>query len=142
MSFARILSFLAVLVLACGRPAGPAETYRQFAAAVRQGRADVAWTLLSKESRAALDAAARETARRAPGVVPPSGAGLVIGDSAFGSRPLKSALVARESEDRAVVVAEVEGEGKREVALVREDGAWRVVIPPEALAGEGGGQAP
>jgi hypothetical protein len=142
MGFPRVFGFFVLVVLACSRPSGPAETYRQFAAAVRDGRSDLAWTLLSEQSRAALDAAARDAAARAPGIVPPRGQDLVLGDSAFRSPPLKSAIVVRESADAALVAVEVEGAGKREVELRREDGAWRVVIPPAALAGEHGGHAP
>jgi hypothetical protein len=139
--FLRAFGAFVLLALACSRPAGPAETYRLFATAARDGRSDVAWTLLSEGSRAALDAAARDAAARAPGIVPPRGQDLVLGDSAFRSPPLKSALVVRESADAALVAVEVEGAGKHEVEMVREDGAWRVVIPPAALAGERGGQA-
>lgn len=131
-----------LFALACKRPPGPADAYRQFAAAVREGRSDVAWEHLSKGSRAALDAEARALAARAPGVVPARGQDLVLGDAAFRSPPVKSAVVVRESADAAVVAVEVAGEAKREVELVREDGAWRVVIPPAALRGRGGGQAP
>jgi hypothetical protein len=143
MPLARALGALVLLLaLACSRPPGPAETYRKFAAAVRDGRSDVAWALLSEKSRAALDAAARDASARAPGIVPPRGQDLVLGDSAFLSPPLKSAIVSRESADAAVVAVEVEGAAKRDVELVREGAAWRVVIPPAALARERGGQAP
>jgi hypothetical protein len=141
MALLRALGAFALLAVACNRSSSPADAYRQFAAAVREGRADLAWTLLSEKSRAALDADARAAAARAPGIVPPRGEDLVLGDSAFRSRAVKSAIVVRESEGAALVAVEVEGEGRREVELVREGGVWRVVIPADALAGDRGGQA-
>lgn len=140
MSLLRTLGALTLLALACNRSSGPADTYRQFATAVREGRADLAWSLLSEGSRATLDAEARAVAARAPGTVPARGRDLVLGDAAFRSPPVKSAIVVRESQDAAVVAVAVEGEEKREVELVREGGAWRVVIPAGG-AGERGGQA-
>lgn len=127
---------LALLALAasapgCRRPSGPAETYRAFAAAARAGDAEGVWARLSARSREALDARAREVAARAPaGVVPASGKDLVLGDLAAQAPRLRSATVARESQDAAVVAVEVEGSpGAREVSLVREGGVWRVVLP-------------
>jgi hypothetical protein len=130
------LPLAAILVLAslgsigCRRPAGPAETYRAFAAAVRGGDVDAVWSRLSERSRAALDARAKAAAARAGGVVPASGKDLVLGDLAYEAPRLKSVTVLRESPDAAVLSVEVEGTpGGREVSLVRESGVWRVVLP-------------
>jgi hypothetical protein len=127
-----ILLALALLVAAagCRREVGPAERYRAFAAAAREGNADAVWSMLSEDSRAALDERARALAAETPpGVVVPSGRQLVIGDhSARAPRP-KAVVVLRESRDRALVSVEVEGEPAREVTLVREAGVWRVVVP-------------
>jgi hypothetical protein len=125
------LLLLALLATAgCRRPAGPAETYRVFAAAVRAGDADAAWARLSGRSREELDARAKAAAARAGGVVPASGKDLVLGDLAYEAPRLKNVTVLRESQDAAVLSVEVEGAtGAREVSLVRESGVWRVVLP-------------
>jgi hypothetical protein len=115
----------------CRRPAGPAETYRAFAAAARAGDADGVWGRLSARSREVLDARAKEVAARAPaGVIPASGKELVLGDLAAQAARLRAATVLRESRDAAVLSVEVEGAAEaREVSLVREGGVWRVVLP-------------
>lgn len=119
----------AVALAACSRPEGPAESYRRFAAAARAGDADAVWSMLSERSRAALDARASElSARAAPGVIPPSGRELVLGDQAARAPRLRAAVVVRESADTAVVRVEDEAGGAGEVTLAREGGAWRVVL--------------
>ncbi len=129
----RLLPVLALLLLAtagCRRPAGPAETYRAFAAATRAGDADGVWARLSESSRQVLDARARAAAAKAPGVVPASGKELAVGDLAAEAPRVRSVTVLRESRDAAVLSVEVEGKpGAREVSLVREGGVWRVVLP-------------
>jgi hypothetical protein len=124
------LLLLALATAGCRRPAGPAETYRAFAVAVRAGDADAVWARLSERSREALDARAKAAAARAGGVVPASGKDLVLGDLAHEAPRLKNVTVLRESQDAAVLSVEVEGvPGAREVPLVRESGVWRVVLP-------------
>jgi len=118
----------------CRRTAGPAETYRAFAAAARSrgpDAADAVWGMLSARSREILDARAKEIAARAPaGVVPPTGKDLVLGNLALRAARIRSAVVVRESRDAAVVSVEEEGAADaREVSLVREAGVWRVVLP-------------
>lgn len=127
---ALLLLAAALTTAGCRRPAGPAETYRAFAAAARAGDAEAVWAGLSEASRAALEARAKAAAARAGGLVPTSGKDLVLGDLAAQAPRLKSATVLRESQDAAVLAVEVEGApGAREVALVRESGVWRVVLP-------------
>ncbi len=126
----RLLALALLLApLGCRRDEGPAERYAAFAAAAREGDGDAVWSMLSERSRAALDAQARTLAARAPGVVAPSPRQLVLGDLAPGARRQRSVVVVRESRDAAVVAVEVEGAPAREVNLVREGGAWRVVVP-------------
>lgn len=123
----------AVALAACSRPEGPAESYRRFAAAARSGDADAVWSMLAERSRATLDARARDlSSRAAPGVIPPSGRALVLGDQAARAARLRTVVVVRESADTAVVRVEDEAGGKGEVTLVREDGAWRVVLEDAA----------
>jgi hypothetical protein len=125
-----LLLAAALTTAGCRRPAGPAETYRAFAQASRSGDVEGVWTRLSESSRAALDARAKAAAARAGGVVPASGKDLVLGDLAAQAPRLKSATVLRESQESAVLAVEVEGTpGTKEVALVRESGVWRVVLP-------------
>jgi len=122
-----------VLLLAstgCRRDVGPAERYAAFSAAARDGDADAVWSMLSTSSREALETRARALAARAPpGVVAASGRQILLGDLAPRARAPRSVVVVRESRDEAVVAAEVEGQGAREVTLVREGGVWRVVVP-------------
>jgi hypothetical protein len=129
----RVAPLLLLLLAAagCRRPAGPAETYRAFAAAARAGDAEGVWKRLSERSRAALDARARDAAARAPaGVVPANGKDLAVGALGAEAPRIEKATVLRESADAAVVAVEVEGSpGAREVPLVREGGVWRVVLP-------------
>jgi hypothetical protein len=114
----------------CRRDVGPAERYSAFAAAAREGDAEAVWSMLSERSRAALDDRARALAARVPpGTVAASGRQLVLGDLAPRARRPRSVVLVRESRDAAVVKVEVEGEPAREASLVREGGAWRVVVP-------------
>ncbi len=132
LALALVLSLLATG--GCRRKAGPAETYRAFAAAARSrspDAADAVWGMLSARSREALEARAKEIAARSPaGVIPASGKDLVLGSLALRAARIRSAVVLRESRDAAVVSVEEEGAaGAREVSLVREGGVWRVVLP-------------
>jgi hypothetical protein len=122
--------FLALCVAGCRAPEGPAERYRRFSDLAREGKAENAWPMLSSSSRARFEARARELAAQAPaGVIAASGPELLLGDLAVTAPRVKSAMVVRESKDAAVLSVEEEGGTKREVSLVREDGAWRVVVP-------------
>ncbi len=134
MTARRALALLAVLALAaasgCRRDGGPAERYRAFADAARDGKSDDVWTMLSERSRAELDRRAKDLAASVPaGIVAASGRAMVLGDlSALAPAPA-SVVVVRESRDAAVVAVEVAGQPTREVTLVREGGVWRVVVP-------------
>ncbi|HET9595276.1 MAG TPA: hypothetical protein VFP65_06835 [Anaeromyxobacteraceae bacterium] len=123
----------ALLALAPGacarRDAAPDVAYRAFARAVSERDGERAWSMLSADTQAWLEARARAAAQAAPGVVPPSARQLLIGDAALAARPLASALTLRESADRAVVEVTLQGGEKREAELVREGGSWRVRLP-------------
>jgi hypothetical protein len=125
------LVLAALAAAGCRRPAGPAETYRALAAASRAGDVEGVWSRLSARSREVLEARAREAAARAPpGVVPATARELVLGDLAAQAPRIRAVTVLRESGDAATLSVEVEGApGAREVALVREAGLWRVVLP-------------
>lgn len=133
MTTHRPLALLGLLVLcalpACRGEAGPADRYRAFAAAAREGRADEVWSMLSERSRAELDRRAQALAAKAPGVVEASGRQLVLGDLAAAAPPPAEVVVVRESRDAAVVSVTTAGGSPREVSLVREGGVWRVVVP-------------
>jgi hypothetical protein len=90
---------------------------------------DRAWSFLSGDTQAWLEARARAAAQAAPGVVQPGARQLLLGDAALSARPLASALVLRESADRAIVEVTLQGGEKREVELAREGGGWRVRLP-------------
>ncbi len=136
MRRALAVSLAVLLSLACRRAQGPADQYRAFVAAARAGDSDAVWSMLSERSRAALDDRAREVAARAPaGVLPASGRDLVVGDLAAHAGRVQSVVVTRESRDAALLAVRVEGAAEpQEVSLVREGGAWRVVLPGAAPA--------
>jgi histidinol-phosphate/aromatic aminotransferase/cobyric acid decarboxylase-like protein len=123
---------LTMLMPACRRVDGPAEAYRAFAEAARAGDVTAVWERLSERSRETLDARAKALAGRTPaGVVPASGRDLVLGDLARAAPRVEKVLVVRESADVAVVAVTAAGAAAAaEVSLVREGGAWRVVLPP------------
>ncbi len=129
-----LLAALAAAALAaipaCRPEAGPADVYRTFAAAARDGKADDVWAMLSDRARAELDRRARDLAARAPaGVLAASGRALVLGDLSAAAPAPTSVVVVRESRDAAVLSVETEGSPAREVTLVRQGGVWRVDVP-------------
>ncbi|HET8538373.1 MAG TPA: hypothetical protein VFL83_00745 [Anaeromyxobacter sp.] len=134
MTTPRALALLLALALAplpaCRRDVGPADRYRAFADAAREGKADAVWEMLSERSRAELDRRARAVAAKAPpGVIEASGRATVLGDLAAAAPRPTSVVVVRESRDAAVLSVEADGQPAREVTLVREGGVWRVVVP-------------
>ena len=124
------VALLAPCLAACARDPGPEAAYRSLAKAVAERDADMAWSLLSRDSQKRLDALAREAAARAPGVVAPGGRQLLLGDAPLASRPLARVEVASQDGDRAVLLVEEAGRPPRQVSLVRERGGWRVELPP------------
>ncbi len=124
------LLVLAAALAACRRDADPADRYRAFAQAARDGKADDVWNMLSDRSRAELDRRAKALAAQAPpGVIAASGRALVLGDLSALAPPPTSIVVVRESRDAAVLSVEAAGQPAREVTLAREAGVWRVVVP-------------
>ncbi len=127
---------LTLLAIACARQT-PVQAYGSFVPAVRRGDPDKVWAMLSKESRARLDALAKVASAAAPSLVADSGKRLVVGAAADGSAPIaKDGLtLLRESADRAIVKVKDEAGREREVTLVQE-GGWRVdltgLLPPPA----------
>lgn len=130
----RALALLAAAALAvlpaCRRETGPADAYRAFAAAARDGKADEVWAMLSDRSRAELDRREKALAAATPGgVLAASGRATVLGDLSSAAPPPTSVVVVRESRDAAVLSVETEGRPAREVTLVRQGGVWRVDVP-------------
>lgn len=123
------VALAAALALGCRRAEErPDDAYRGFARAVAERDADRAYALLSSDTQAWLEARAKSAAAAAPGVVPPSGRSLLLGDASLAPRPLADVVVLREARDRAVLSVAEDGGAKGEVELVRERG-WRVRIP-------------
>ncbi|HSN90837.1 MAG TPA: hypothetical protein VLS93_06385 [Anaeromyxobacteraceae bacterium] len=122
----------ALLLVAPGcRKSGPEETYRAFAEALRAGEAQKAWSLLSEGSRQALDRRAAELARETGGVVRGAGVALLVGSEARRAPRIASVTVVREGPDEAVLRVADESGDAREVAMAREGGGWRVVLPSD-----------
>jgi hypothetical protein len=125
-----IAAALLLLAPGCRKP-GPEEAYRAFAEALRAGEAQKAWSLLSEGSRKALDARAAELSGATGGVVRDAGAALLVGTEARRAPRIASVTVVREGKGEAVLrVADASGEA-REVAMAREGGGWRVVLPSD-----------
>lgn len=123
-----LLASIVALAPACARELGPEAAYRSFLKAAADRDADRAWNLLSQASQKRLDEKARAAAARAPGVVPPSGRQLLLGDAALQARAATAVAVVSQTGQRAVLRVEVEGAPPREVTLVHE-GRWRVELP-------------
>lgn len=98
-----------------GDPAAAAEALSRFAAAVRSGRLEEAWPLLSARWRARTTPAALAADLAAAGHVGLAAAERVQAALAAGERPAVAG-------DRASLAV---GEGKAAL-LLREGGAWRV----------------
>jgi hypothetical protein len=125
-----LLAAASLAALACRGDAGPADRYRAFAAAARDGKAEEVWSMLAERSRAELDRRAQEVAAKAPpGTVAASGRATVLGDLSAVAPRASRVVAIRESRDAAVLSVELEGEPAREVTMVREGGVWRVVVP-------------
>jgi hypothetical protein len=128
---AALLGLAAALLLVspgCRKP-GPEEAYRAFAESLRAGEAQKAWSLLSEGSRKALDARAAELARETGGIVRESGAALLVGAEARRAPRIASVALVREGPREAVLRVMDEAGATSEVAMAREGGGWRVVLP-------------
>jgi hypothetical protein len=126
--FALAVALFAVLP-ACQRDLPPDATYRALVRAVADRDEAAAWNLLSAATQKRLDDRAQVAAAAAPGVVPPSGRAMLVGDASLGVLPPTSITGVGDAPDRAVLRVEAPGTPARDVVLVREGGAWRVDLP-------------
>jgi hypothetical protein len=113
-------------VLACERPAPrtPVAGYRAFAEALRRSDAHGAWATLSRPTRAALEARARDIATASGGLIKEDPALMVFQS---GTRPAPVGEVkVLQADDRAAVVEVVGARGPQRVALVRDGDEWLV----------------
>jgi hypothetical protein len=122
------VALLAVLP-ACQRDLPPDATYRALVRAIADRDEAAAWNLLSAATQKRLDDRARVAAAAAPGVVPPSGRAMLVGDAGLGVRPPTSITGVSEAPGRAVLRVEAPGSPAEDVVLVREGGGWRVDLP-------------
>lgn len=120
-----------VSVLGCQPADDPAAAYRTFAAALQRGEAPVAWEALSRATREELTAAARAAAVALHKPPPKDGMALAFGDGFVLARKVKKVEVARRDGDRAQLTVTDEKDAQESVAVVREDGAWRVDLGDE-----------
>lgn len=120
----------AAAILSCApRDPPPDAVYRAFVRAAAARDAAAAWPLLSSRTRSWLDARARKAAAEVPGLLPASGQRLLFGDAAGAARPVKAIeLVVRDAERAQLRVTDDAG-AVAAVALVREDGAWKIDLP-------------
>jgi hypothetical protein len=126
--FALAVALFTVLP-ACQRDPPPDATYRALVRAVADRDEAAAWNLLSAATQKRLDDRARVAAAAAPGVVPPSGRAMLVGDASLGVSPPTSITGVGDAPDRTVLRVEAPGSPSRDVVLVREGGAWRVDLP-------------
>lgn len=118
---------LGTLLAACAPDVGePAGAYRRFSDALRQGDGDLAWSLLSDDTRSALDASARRISEATARDKPMTGRQLAFSQPLMLQRRIARIETVEQSSDRARISVVDDAGGRTDVALVREQGGWRV----------------
>jgi hypothetical protein len=116
----------------CGQePPGPEIAYRTFAQAANMANAPVAWSLLSKETRAELDRRAAAVAAAQNGARPLDGKTMAFGEPLLAPREIKSVAVTPEGKDRARLVVTDSTGDVQSIVTVFEEGQWRVDLMDE-----------
>ena len=128
------LLFSLVLLAGCRKAEGPEEAYRRFAQATAKRDAATAWSLLSSESQQALTRAAADVAKAEGREAPKDGRQLLLSDATTLVAPPRDASAVFEGDRTFVVVRDEAGERGR-VAMVKEDGRWRVDLSRELRPG-------
>jgi hypothetical protein len=111
---------------ACHAPAQPDDAFRAFVGAVAAHQSDLAWNLISRDSQAAMTAAAQKVTASVPkGEFPTDPKAMLFGEDASLARPVTSLKVLDQSTDSAHVEV-VTGTESHTVHMVREEGRWKL----------------
>jgi hypothetical protein len=114
------------IAAACHAPAQPDDAFRAFVGAVASHQSDLAWSLISRDSQAAMTAAAQKVTASVPkGEFPSDPKAMLFGEDASLARPVTSLRVLDQSADSARVEV-VTGTESHTVHMVREDGRWKL----------------
>lgn len=125
---------LGLVLSACAPDVGePAGAYRRFADAVRQGDDNTAWNLLSENTRSALDDDARRISEATGRDKPMTGRQLAFSQPLVLQQRIARIETVEQSSDRARITVIDDAGGRTDVALVREQGGWRIDLS-DALA--------
>lgn len=129
-----VVLWLVVGFSACrreGPTSTPEGTYRGFVDALQKGNARKAWSALSKETRARVEARSKELAAASKGTVRDEPQLLLF----EGSRPTAIEAITPVREDESSAVLRVtSGGGTREVKLLKDSGRW-VIDLSDSLEG-------
>ncbi len=126
----RSLTFAAVIATAACRsanPPGPEEAYQGFIDALRRNEVNRAFAYLSKDTRALATKRAAALRAATRGAVEENPAEILLQS---GIRPeLESAKMVESDGGRALLFVTI-STGQHRVALVKEDGTWKVDFTP------------
>jgi hypothetical protein len=131
------LMSLVLLAAACpgSQPApgsaGPVEAVQDFAESLGRGDADAAWRLLSARTQQQADARAKAAREASGGVGPASGRQMLFA-SAVRTGPIHAREVSRSGDSAEVETTTADGGAGSGFHVVRENGAWKVDLPPGA----------
>src|SRR5450631_4374280 len=99
-----ILLLLACFAVACHAPSQPDDAFRAFVAAVASHQSDLAWSILTRDSQAAMTAAAQKVAAMTPkGEFPTDPKAMLFGEDASLARPVTGIKVLEQTADSARV---------------------------------------
>lgn len=131
-----LVAIAATGAAAC-KSGGPVDAFLAFLEAVQSQDAEAAWAVLARPARARLEAASARLRELTGETVAPGE--LLLATAMRAKRGGRSVRLAKVDGDRAVIRVELEPGGEDEVAMVREEGTWRVALGERpAAAGDGG----
>lgn len=128
-----LLGILSHLGPACSE-SGPIDAFLRFVEAVSERNAGGVWEGLSRADRARLEAASERLRSISDGAVSRPPRELLFAAALHFRGGKRAVTVVRQSADEAVLRVRTEPGGEAEVTLVREEGAWRVVLSPRPAA--------
>ena len=120
----------------------PAEAFLKFIDALVDRDAASAWEGLARPDRERLSEDARRLAELSKGTVKRTPQELLVATSLWAKRGKRAVTVVKVEGDRATLRVALEPSGEDEVGLVKEEGRWRVLLSPSAVAPKGAAPAP